>query len=265
MSATPNIEALPLVDDDSREDWLRVAINTSSLRPEDLPKIGTAYKDTSLQTANGRMDLFQDYILRKYTNGPDSIRYAHFLKAKTEDEANPPYKSIPDSKHYDWPTVLHAVAFAEDPEYPITETRPGDRTVSVPRLRARPITTEGTFALCKTLTDYYLSDTPFDIPPHPQPVAGAVTWVVNNTETSLTCLHDDLDLPARGQNWNIVNIAGDASVIGPPTATRHFPATIFTNWEPFTIADAQEETEAGHYRRRRTRLFPPPVGELMTL
>jgi hypothetical protein len=265
MSTTANIESEVLVDDDSGEEWLRIAINTAQIRPGTLPAIGTAYKDATLPAAKTRIDLYGTYILRKYVNGPPGIRFAHFLKPKTEDQANTPYKSIPDSKHYDWPTVLHAVAFAEDPEYPVTETRPGPRTVSVPRLRARPITTEGTFALCKTVTDYYLSDTPFDIPPHPQPVAGAVTWVINNTETSLTCLHDDLDLPARGQNWNIVNIAGDASVISPPTDTRHFPATVFTTWEPFTIADAQEETEAGHFRRRRTRLFPPPVGELMTL
>ncbi len=265
MSTTANIESEVLVDDDSGEEWLKIAINTAQIRPDTLPKLGTAYKDANVQTAKARIDLYGHLILRKYTNGPPGIRFAHFLQSKTEDQAAIPYKSIPDSKHYDWPTVLHAVAFAEDPEYPITETRPGERTVSVPRLRARPITTEGTFALCKTVTDYYLSDTPFDIPPHPQPVAGAVTWVINNTETSLTCLHDDLDLPARGQNWNIVNIAGDASVISPPTDTRHFPATVFTTWEPFTIADAQEETEAGHFRRRRTRLFPPPVGALMTL
>lgn len=264
MSATPNIEALPLVDDDSGEDWLRVAINTSSLRPEDLPKIGTAYKDTSLQTTNGRMDLFQDYLLRKYTNGPDSIRYAHFLKAKTQDEANTPYKSIKSSKHYDWPTVLHAVAFADDNEYPVTETRPG-RTVTVPRKRARAITTESAFALCQTLTRYYLNDSPFDIPTHPQPVAGAVTWVVNNTETSLVCLHDDLELPARGQTWNVTDIVGQTDAVGSPTQKRLFPATPFIDWQPFTIADDQEELPSGHYRRRQTILFPPTSAELMSL
>ncbi len=52
-----------------------------------------------------------------------------------------------------WPCILCGEYAAEDPEYPVTETRPGPRTVSVPRLRARPITTEGTFALCKTITD----------------------------------------------------------------------------------------------------------------
>lgn len=273
MSATPNIEALPLVDDDSGEDWLRVAINTSSLRPEDLPKIGTAYKDTSLQTANGRMDLFQDYILRKYTNGPDSIRFAHFLKAKTAAEALIPYKTVPGSKHYDWPTVLHAIAFADDPEYPVTETRPGpnpatgsgNRTVTVPRKRARPIITKGAFALCKTVTYYYLGNEPFDIPTHPQPVDDTVTWVINNDETSLACLHTDIELPARGQSWNITDIAGDVDVVGNPSQKRLFPATPFTTWQPFTIADTQDETEAGHYRRIVTIIYPPPSAELSSL
>lgn len=254
-----------LIDDDSGEEWFRIAIATSQIRTADLPALGTTYAASGLRAVNARMDLYGDYVLRRYRNGPPGYRWAHFLQSKTDATATTPYKTETGAKHYDWPTVLHAVAFAFDPEYPVTETRPGGRTVDAPRLRARPITTESTFALCKTLTRYYLADTAFDIPTHPQPVAGAVSWVINNTETSLTCLHDDMELPARGQNWNIADIAGDASVVGPPTQKRLYPATVFADWAPFIIRDDQEETEAGHYRRVTTTIYPPPTGELMSL
>ena len=255
----------PKVDDDSGEWWFRVAISTAQIRVEDLPAVGTLYSAASLRSVNARMDKWGAYQLLKYTNGPDGYVWAHFAKSKTAEEIATPYKTLKGSKHYDWPTVLHAVAFADDNEYPVSETRPGPRTVSVPRKRARAITTESAFALCKTLTKYYLSPDPFDIPTHPQPVAGAVSWVVNNTETSLVCLHDDLELPARGQSWNLTDIVGQADAVGSPTPKRLFPATPFVDWQPFTIADDQEEIETGHYRRRRTIIFPPTSAELMSL
>lgn len=273
MSTTANIESEVLVDDDSGEEWLRIAINTQQIRPDTLPKLGTPYKDANLPAVNARIDLYGHLTLRKYKNGPPGIRYAHFLQPKTVAEALTPYKTVPGSKHYDWPTVLHAIAFADDPEYPVTETRPGpnpatgtgNRTVTVPRKRARPIITKGAFALCKTVTHYYLGNQPFDIPTHPQPVDDTVTWVINNDETSLACLHTDIELPARGQSWNITDIAGDVDVVGNPSQKRLFPATPFTTWQPFTIADTQDETEAGHYRRIVTIIYPPPSAELSSL
>jgi hypothetical protein len=255
----------PKVDDDSGEWWFRIAIATSQLRIEDLPALRTPYKDTALRAVNARTDLWGDYLLIKYTNGPDGYLWANFAKAKTEDQATTPYKTETGNKHYDWPTVLHAVAFADDPEYPVTETRPGPRTVSVPRKRARAIVTESAFALCRTVTKYYLGNEPFNIPTHPQPVPAAVSWVVNNSETSLVCLHTDMDLPARGQSWNITEIAGEIEVVGNPSRTRNFPATPFTDWQPFVIADDQQELPTGHFRRITTTLYPPTSAELSSL
>lgn len=266
MSATPNIEALPLVDDDSGEDWLRVAINTSSLRPEDLPKIGTAYKDTSLHTANGRMDLFQDYLLRKYTNGPDSIRFAHFLKAKTEDEALTPYKSIPDNEHFEWPQVIKSWVRAQDPSVTITRTRPGGTTYKVPKDFALIVGYPQTFRSCRIVTDYFLSDTPFNIPEHAYPDPSPLEWILNGSPDSINGLHPEMLLPRGTGSINTVEIQGDTTTYNPTLGNlRHFPATLMKDWASFILRDKQEETEAGHYRRIRTRIFPPKRPPLQSL
>ena len=267
MSATPNIEALPLVDDDSGEDWLRVAINTSSLRPEDLPKIGTAYKDTSLQTANGRMDLFQDYILRKYTNGPDSIRFAHFLKAKTDEEADTPYKSKPDSKTFVWPIVAHTFVLETDSTFTVTRTRPNGRTTyKTPTQRGRINYTPETFALCRTVTDFFISDRPFKIPAHIQLVTGRIEWVVDGKTKTLDCLHPEFILPAGDGIFNPIEIQGDTSTLDLTLGNRRrFPGTPLKDWKPIVIADNQEELPSGHYQRRRTRIFPPKRPKLASI
>jgi hypothetical protein len=74
-----------------------------------------------------------------------------------------------------------------------------------------------------------------------------------------------MDLPARGQSWNITEIAGEIEVVGNPSPTRNFPATPFIDWQPFVIADDQQELETGHYRRITTILYPPTSAELSTL
>jgi hypothetical protein len=248
-------------------EWaLRLKVSQNAVRPDYVITKGMTYADLNIDRAmKPEVDLYGDYILTQVTGIDGGYNDYWFGKAKTEDQATTPYKTETGNKHYDWPTVLHAVAFADDPEYPVTETRPGPRTVSVPRKRARAIVTESAFALCRTVTNYYLNTKPFDIPTHPQPVPAAVSWVVNNSETSLVCLHTDMDLPARGQTWNITEIAGEIEVVGNPSRTRNFPATPFTDWQPFVIADDQQELPTGHYRRITTILYPPTAAELSSL
>jgi hypothetical protein len=266
MSITANIEAEPLVDEDSGEDWLRVAINTSKLRPEDLPKIGTAYKDTSLQTTNGRMDLFQDYVLRKYVNGPPSIRFAHFLKPKTDEEANTPYKTEENSKTFVWPIVAHAWVLETDSTFTITRTRANGTTVKTPTQRGRIVYTPETFALCKTVTDYFISDRPFKIPNHIQLVTGRIEWIVDGKSKTLDCLHPEFILPAGDAVFNPIEIQGDTSSLDVTLGNRRrFPATPLKDWKSIVIADDPVELESGHYQRRRTRIFPPKRPKLASL
>lgn len=255
----------PKVDDDSGEWWFRVAVSTAQIRPAQLPAPGTLYKEAGLRAVNARMDEWGDYKLMKYANGPDGYVWAHFGKVKTEEELRVPYKEKSKSKHYDWPTVVHAIAFADDSEFPVTETRPGGRTVKIPRKRARLIKTNTAFALCKWVTRYYLGPDQFNIPTHPQPTENEITWVTNDGEKSVVCLHPDLYLPARGQTWNVTEIQGDVTVVGNPSATRFFPGTPLETWQPFIIEDDQEELESGLFRRFQTTIYPPPSAELSSL
>jgi hypothetical protein len=248
-------------------EWaLRLMVSQSVVRPGYVIAEGMTYRDLRIDTAlKPEVDIWGDYVLTRVTGADGGYNAYWFGKAKTEEEAATPYKIESGSKHYDWPTILHAVAFAADNEFPVNEKRPGNRTVAVPRLRARPIVTESAFALCRTETRYYLGTQPFNIPTHPQPVAGRVDWVTNDGAESLVCLHTDIDLPARGESWNVTEIAGDIEVVGNPMPFRHFPATPFVDWQPFTIADNQQETESGHWERRTTIIYPPTFAEPSTL
>lgn len=266
MSVTKSPEAEPLVDEDSGEDWLRIAINTTNLRPEDLPKHGTAYKDTSLNTTTGRMDLFQDYVLRKYVNGPPSIRYAHFLKPKTATEAATPYKFIPDNEHFEWPQVIKSWVLAQDPTITVTRTRPGGTTYKTPTDIALIVGYPQTFRSCRILTEYFLSDQPFAIPEHAYPDPGPLEWILNGRPDSINGLHPEMRLPRGTGSFNTSEIQGDTTTYNPTLGTRrHFPATLMEDWASFILRDKQTETEAGHYRRIRTRIFPPKRPPLQSL
>lgn len=246
---------------------IRLAVSTRSLKPEKRPTVGSKYRDLNIDsTSRPDVELWGEYVcLDKFDNGPEGYHYFYFGKPKTQAEIATPYQIVTDSKHYEWPTILHAVAFATDSEFPVNEKRPGNRTVAVPRVRARPIVTESAFALCRTETRFFLDNKPFNIPTHPQPVAGRVDWVTNDGADSLVCLHTDMDLPARGESWNVTEIAGDIEVVGNPMPFRHFPATPFVDWQPFTMADNQRQTEAGLWERRTTIIYPPTFAETSSL
>jgi len=268
MTPNPNSDAIlkKVPTDIVGEYALRLIVTERHVRPDTVLTEGTTYLDLPISnTLKPDVNLWGHYILIKVTDGPEGYHSYWFGKPKTEAEKLVPYKTIPGAKHYDWPTVLHAIAFADDAEFPVTEIRPGNRSVKVPRKRARAVKTESVFALCKTETRYYLSPTKFDIPPHPQPTPSEVVWVVNGQEDRLVCLHDDLTLPARGSSWNLTDIQGDVTDVGIPSKTRTFPATPLTEWQPFTLDDNQRELETGHYLRTKLIIFPPPTADRSSL
>jgi hypothetical protein len=232
----------PRVHEDSGEWWFRVAISTSQIRVEDLPPRRTAYKDTAFRAVNARMDLWGNYSLIEYVNGPQGYVYAHFAKNKTDDERTTPYYEEPGvSRHYEWPTVLHGILFAEDTEFPVQVNIGVNLTVKRARLIARASKTERTFALCRTVVKKYLSDRPFVVVQRHQPAASEVEWVINGQPEKLVCLHDKLTLPAAGGNWSIKYSAG--RINGIPGDTRTFPATPMKDWEPFVISQSHRQLD----------------------
>ena len=273
MSPNPASDAIlmklptPLVGEWS----LRLAVTEARVRPELVLTPGTTYKDLPISTTEKpEVELWGDYLLTHVTRGEQGYHYYFFGKPKSDAEAATPIREpLPGAQHYDWPTVLHAIVFGLDAAFPVTEARPGGRSVKVPRERARRIITQSAFALCKTLTYEYLSPTPFNIPTQVQPVPGEVEWIVNGQAERLTCLHPAMTLPSRGGNWNMTSIQGDAgSADMMPSATKHFPATPLEDWGPFPIRDTQSapwENDFGLYYRTRTIIYPPTNADRMSL
>ena len=63
-----------------------------------------------------------------------------------------------------------------------------------------------------------------------------------------------------------IEIQGDSGAYNPTLGNRRrFPATLMKDWDTFILRDKQDETEAGHYRRIRTRIFPPARPPLQSL
>jgi len=240
-------------------EWaLRLMVAESVVRPDYVITEGMAYRDLRIDRAlKPEVNLWGDYILTRVTPGESGYNAYWFAKPKTEVEKYTPYREDPGrSRHYEWPTVLHGVLFAEDPEF-LVEVQTGvTLTVKRPQLVARARKTNSTFALCRTVIKRYLSPTPFDVPQRPQPAAEEVEWVINGKPQSLVCLHDTITLPAAGKYWSVKTTAGD--VQGLPSDQRTFFATPMKDWEPFvTSQDTGQRQADGLYELNEEWLIPP--------
>jgi hypothetical protein len=248
-------------------EWaLKLLVSESAVRPDYVITDGMAYKDLRIDlSARPEVDFWGNYILTQVTDGPPGYNTYWFGKPKTEEEAFTPYYDKPgDSEHYEWPAVLHGILFAEDPEFPVTINIGVNLTIKRERLVAKEQKTERTFALCKTRVKKYLSPTPFEVPDRPQPATSEVEWVINGQTFKLSCLHDELTLPAAGKNWSPKFTVGQVN--GLPRELRTFPATPMTDWEPFVTSQTHRQREAdGLYELIEQWIIPPNQPELTTL
>ena len=264
MNAFPSKDSFfePFIIMETGEVGFRLAVSKEQVTPKGLPAEGVTYKVAAAKLASTpKIDLYGNHVLTKRANGPDGWIILHFAPPRTQDQRQTPYKEEPGkSRHYQWPTVLHGILFAEDPEFPV-EVRVGvNLTVERPRLVARASITRAQFALTRTKLKFYLSDIPFQVPERVQPTTDELEWVVDGQPTRLECLHDTLTLPAAGKQWNVKYSAGQ--VRGVPSDRRTFNATPMVNWEPFVISQDTQQLGADDgfmYQLVEEWLFPPAV------
>jgi hypothetical protein len=241
-------------------EWaLRLFVSQRHLKPGmNLVEGVTTYKSlSSSEILKPDVDTWGDYLLTRIDTGPPGYVAFYFGAPKTDTQKNTPHKVEPgDSRHYEWPTVLRGIGFAEDPEFPITVQVGVSLIVKRPQLVAWEDKSERAFALCKTVQKHYLAPTAFDVPQRPQPATSEIEWVINGKPERLSCLHPKLTLPAAGQNWSPKYTAG--TVQGMPTATRTFHATPLTDWEPFVISQTHRQNPAtGLYELVEEWIIPP--------
>jgi hypothetical protein len=240
-------------------EWaLRLAVTKRVVRPDLILTEGTTYRNLPINhTLKPDVHLWGDYLLTKVEPGPPGYDYYWFGKPKTDLEKRTPYYDEPgDGRHYQWPTVLHGVLFAEDYEFPV-ETRIGvDLTVERARLVAKVNKTDEAFALCATRIKKYLAPTAFKQPERIQPTTSEVEWVINGVPERLSCLHRTITLPAAGRDWSLKYSVGN--IPGLPGETRTFPATPMADWEPFVISRTHRQREdIGLYELVEEWVIPP--------
>lgn len=240
-------------------EWaLRLAVTERVVRPDLVLTEGLAYRDLPINHAlKPEVNLWGDYLLTKVVDGPPGYHYYFFAKPKTDLQKRTPYYDEPgDGRHYQWPTVLHGILFAEDMEFPVERRTLPNVTLELPRLVARVNKTDEAFALCATRVKKYLAPTAFRQPERIQPTTSELEWVINGRAERLSCLHPTIALPAAGRDWNMKYSVG--RVPGLPADTRTFPATPMIDWEPFVISRQHRQRDAdGLYELIEEWVLPP--------
>lgn len=255
-----------LATPDPGELAFRVAVATKDLARLALPSEGTTYAACPFPNKPRLNELaWSTYKLTQSSQAAPGWLWYYFGKPKTAEQAATAYREVTGSRHFDWPAVLYGVVFVRDNINQVRDTRPatsGSRTqIWRPGVNARKVMKPGVFALCRTLTRYYLNTEAFTLKANIQPSPGHVEWNYKEARGSMTALHDDLDLPADGTHYDMSANNGNITAVSRPPNQRHFPATPMTDWSAFVIEDDQRQIDSGLWQRVTTTLYPPPSAE----
>ncbi len=211
---------------------------------------------------------FKNYIYTDSANDGSRL-WLYYALDKTEAQMKTPVRVKQDSKQWRWPDVLYSLQFVPDDEFPLVTQFPiprdpntgvlgGTGTVFAQRVYERYNLKPATLALCRIEERWYTSARPFPAKmlTHPQPTEGNISWSFNGAQGSLTCLHPLIKIPARGLAYTTVVNATTGASPAPPLPEAIFPATIFEDWEPFTLYD-DVAFEGGVWSRKQGIIFPP--------
>jgi hypothetical protein len=250
----------------------RVRAQAQNFRPHNIPTVGDAYKNTNIPgVARANTDGLGDYVYCYMSKESDTLWF-YFCKNKTAAERNTPFNTYYTSRQWRWPNILNDIEFVPDNAFPLVSQVPlvessvgsVTPTVSVAsvyaaRLIERMNITPEALALSMCKVEQFTSDVPWSAAEltHPQPTEGVVSWDFNGAKGSITCLHPDIKIPARGKAYTTIIDGNTLSAEPSPNVpNREFPATNFEAWEPFVVSD-DVVRENGVYFRERVTIYPP--------
>lgn len=225
------------------------------------------YMDVSWTTVQGgRVGEYGDYVYSFcLDDGQDRTGYTwkrfYFVKPKTQEERDTPFETLWSTKMYPWPAVLLELWFER------TEVG-GANEYAYQRRRFRPSVT----ASSVIRIDHYLSEIPWSkqaishMQPIPTEISGRQVIKRSNGDATMNllvdfpkCLHPEviLTLPPNTVSGERIPNAGTQ----PPTYIGNvkqqvFPATNFTDWQPFVIQDIVQPVK-GLYLREKITIWPP--------
>ncbi len=266
---------------------LRVEIEQSVLvaDPEIIPAEGALYKDFKRKIFS--KDWLKKYGEYRYVSSdsgsaaqpvnavyPSNSMAQHkgemedatvsllFLPTLTDEQRNTPYRSTWSFGDHYWHPILESLIFYEDKNFPrTTNGGRGGQTAIITgptyyvREVYRPSVTEGS----RFFTEEFFSDVPYDIPYYPVPIPTAVSYDLPGVRGSFPeCLHPKIIVPATqtADASFVLGLQGGASGV---LQGQLFPATNFTEWEPYVVAH-QQNFQNG-YLAKRVTVYPPLENE----
>lgn len=277
MASPPELITIP--SRNPEEVIFKVPYSAAEWRPSFQPAVGAPYKQTRIR-ANSQaiINEFGDYTYQ-FKTSEGGYLWFYFVKHKTATERNTPFKTIWTSKLWKWPNVLNSLIFVPDNAFPLGTQYPippdpnndvtgGTALAFAPNLIERMNLTPEALALSACIIQQYVSDSDTADSPwslndltHMQPTEGFVSWDFNGAKGSITCLHPDIKIPARGKAYTtVINGTTTSAEAAPNVPERIFPATNFEGWEAFVVSDDVVQ-ENGEYFREKVTIIPPEENE----
>lgn len=254
----------------------RVGMSTTVFRPEMLPRLGDRYAATQLPN-KPRLDQgeFRHFTyahkeLERTTDQrePSGIIWLYFAPPFDPDAADTgrPFRAWSTTRPHRWPMVLRNLWFVDDPSMPLSALAPtasgstGQAAVFAPRVYARWRRTPAALASCQVDVEQFVSSRPWAPQENPQPLEGDVSWDFLGSSGSMSCLHPEIRIPARGSDYRVVVDGTQGSAPAPLSQGRLFPATPFPDWDSFVLSDDVQFVD-GLYVKEVMTIHPPPPPE----
>jgi hypothetical protein len=226
-----------------------------------LPAVGTTYAALASATEGvdqRRLDEFGAYVLSTFASAEPGWLICRFVPTETDASRRVPFRTTASNRMYSWPAVLYEIRFEIDQNNP----RSGEDSTGViftPRglvnHRYRPA---GTY-LSPTKTEEFASLTQWKANQMPcvQPQGMPVTWnYYGDSDGFSEVLHEGVTVPPQ---YEVYTRSGGGTIPGLVQEEQVYPATNFSDWTQFVLADEQEFNKGdGLWYRTRVTILPPP-------
>ena len=255
---------------DPAEVGLCVFIDRANVRLRDIPAIGSAYSSWTRcwpeLTAQGFGTWA--YMGMQAPASPAETTAFFWVRRRTQSQRDTPFNTFDTAQAYSWPAVLLGLQFVFDQEFPLfgRKVTSSGKVASVTAAQVYErkrllLPADGNHRMT---VQEFLSDVPWpsSAMQHAQPLEGLVEWDFNGARDSIRCLHDDIEVPARGKPYAVALDGVASGSSAPPEPDRVFPATNFKRWRAFVFSDEQKWDTTGWYRRKCI-LHPPAYSRVV--
>lgn len=239
----------------------RVHLHAPAYDDTMIPAVGETYTACRLPDKPRVMDgTFGSYVFVAMGNSQYENHIAFlFCKAKTEQEKNTPFRTTTRYGNHSWPPILRALGFIPDASFPRSTNVAGPNgqqgIVTGPSYYVRDVYVPGAREGSKFVIEEYFAPTQYTIPQHEAPQPSAVSYDIGGRSgTFPECLHPKIIIPTTRTGTE--KVVGESSgEVSGALAGQIFPATNFTSWEPYVIADDQDFNNGWH--RIKAVVYPP--------